>query len=372
MQLWYLSIPVFFMSNIDQSHLAAKLANIKDPVLNRDLTSLGAVGGIEVVGTGVLVSIELGYPAAGVEEGLIQEIRQALSTVSGVQDVKVNIATKIDGHSGQRSPAIQNVKHIIAVASGKGGVGKSTTAVNLALALTVEGASVGLLDADIYGPSQPQMLGVGQQEPKIVNNQFMLPIESHGVKSNSMGYLVTEKTPMVWRGPMVSSAFQQLVNQTQWGELDYLIIDMPPGTGDIQLTLSQSVPASGAVIVTTPQDIALLDAKKGVEMFRKVNVPVLGVVENMATHICSQCGHEEHIFGEGGGERIATQYNCPLLGSLPLNLSIREQADGGKPSVIADPESQVSQIYRSIARRMAAELWQIQQQVVPNIVVADD
>ena len=272
--------------------------------------------------------------------------------------------------------SIPGVKHIIAVASGKGGVGKSTTAVNLALALAAEGARVGILDADIYGPSQPHMLGIGQQRPEIIGEQGqqkMLPIRAYGIQSISMGYLVTEQTPMLWRGPMATGALQQLLMQTAWDNLDYLVVDMPPGTGDIQITLAQKVPVTGAVIVTTPQDIALLDAKKGVEMFRKVNVPVLGVVENMAIHICSNCGHAEHIFGEGGGERIARDYHTQLLGSLPLDLSIRANADGGKPSVVAEPDSAISQRYRDIARKIMVA---VEQQPgaggFPEIEISDD
>jgi ATP-binding protein involved in chromosome partitioning len=273
--------------------------------------------------------------------------------------------------------SIPGVINIIAVASGKGGVGKSTTAVNLALALAAEGARVGILDADIYGPSQPQMLGVGQQRPKIIGEQGqqkMVPIEAHGIQSISMGYLVTEETPMLWRGPMATGALQQLLMQTAWDNLDYLIIDMPPGTGDIQITLAQKVPVTGAVIVTTPQDIALLDAKKGIEMFRKVNVPVLGVVENMAVHICSNCGHAEHIFGEGGGERIARAYQTQLLGSLPLDLSICTQADAGKPSVAADPNSAISHRYREIARKLLVIVAQQQESGgdLPPIEFSDD
>lgn len=273
--------------------------------------------------------------------------------------------------------AIPQVNNIIAVASGKGGVGKSTTAVNLALALAAEGARVGILDADIYGPSQPQMLGVGQRRPEVVGEQGkqqMLPINACGIQSISMGYLVTEDTPMLWRGPMATGALQQLLMQTRWDNLDYLIIDMPPGTGDIQITLAQKVPVTGAVIVTTPQDIALLDAKKGIEMFRKVNVPILGVIENMAIHICSNCGHEEHVFGEGGGERIARDYQTELLGSLPLDLSIRADADRGKPSVAADPESAISQKYRAIARKLVANVQQhnLANQTLPDIEISDD
>ena len=268
-------------------------------------------------------------------------------------------------------PVLSGVKHIIAVASGKGGVGKSTTAVNLALALQVEGARVGILDADIYGPSIPQMLGVGCVRPEIVDQKSVKPIMALGLQSISMGYLVTEKTPMVWRGPMASGALIQLLTTTLWDNLDYLIIDMPPGTGDIQLTLSQKVPVAGAVIVTTPQDIALLDAQKGIEMFRKVNVPVLGVVENMATHICSHCGHEEHVFGVGGGERIAADYQTELLGSLPLSLSIREGVDAGKPSVATDSESEISLIYRNIAKQVMLAI-DGQAVVLPEIIVTDN
>lgn len=273
--------------------------------------------------------------------------------------------------------SIPGVKNIIAVASGKGGVGKSTTAVNLALALAADGARVGILDADIYGPSQPHMLGVGQQRPAITGaagQQKMVPIMAHGIQSISMGYLVTEETPMLWRGPMATGALQQLLMQTAWDNLDYLVIDMPPGTGDIQITLAQKVPVTGAVVVTTPQDIALLDAKKGIEMFRKVNVPVLGVVENMATHICSNCGHEEHVFGEGGGERIARTYQTQLLGSLPLDLSICAQVDAGKPSVAADPESAISQRYRAIARKLVDAVTRLHESNndFPDIEISDD
>lgn len=271
---------------------------------------------------------------------------------------------------------MNDVKHIIAVASGKGGVGKSTTAVNLALALQTLGAKVGLLDADIYGPSQQVMLGVADDvRPEQQGGQFLVPVKAHGLKTMSMGYLVTERTPMVWRGPMAGGALAQMLEQTLWGELDYLIIDMPPGTGDVQLTLSQKASVAGAVIVTTPQDIALLDAQKGIEMFRKVEVPILGVVENMATHICGQCGHHEHIFGEDGGQRIAAEYGVPLLGSLPLSRALREQTDAGTPSVILEPESEVTQIYLQIAEKVAAALAEDGSDAVrqfPNIEITDD
>lgn len=254
---------------------------------------------------------------------------------------------------------LKRVNYIVAVASGKGGVGKSTTAVNLALALVAEGYRAGILDADIYGPSQPLMLGVAEgTRPGVVGNNTLEPVLAHGLKSMSLGYLLAEKAPAVWRGPMASGALQQVLMQTHWGELDCLIVDMPPGTGDIQLTLAQKVPVAGAVIVTTPQDIALQDACKGIEMFRKVNIPVLGVVENMALHTCSECGHTEHIFGEGGGERVARDYGTELLGSLPLDKTIREQTDSGTPTVVAEPEGDVSAIYRRIARQMMAALAQ--------------
>jgi ATP-binding protein involved in chromosome partitioning len=269
---------------------------------------------------------------------------------------------------------VAGVKNIVAVASGKGGVGKSTTAVNIALALAAEGARVGVLDADIYGPSQALMLGVTGQRPEMHSPNKMKPIPAHGLQMISMGNLVTENTPVVWRGPMVSGALQQLLNQTQWDQVDYLIVDLPPGTGDIQLTLAQAVPVSGAVIVTTPQDMALLDARKGIEMFRKVNIPVLGVVENMALHICSNCGHEEAIFGSAGGERLAAQYGVGLLGRLPLQMSICEQTDSGKPPVVAEPDSTVARLYREIAVKAAALLWResLRGTAAPTIAVSDD
>lgn len=271
--------------------------------------------------------------------------------------------------------SIPGVKQIIAVASGKGGVGKSTTSVNLALALFAEGKKVGILDADIYGPSQPQMLGVGLRRPEIVSingQQKMKPIMAHGIQSISMGYLVTEQTPVMWRGPMATGALLQLIQQTAWDDVDVLVIDMPPGTGDIQITLAQKIPVTGAVIVTTPQDIALLDAKKAVEMFRKVNVPILGVIENMSTHICSQCGHEEHIFGDGGGERIARDYQTQLLGALPLDIRIRADVDSGKPTLVAEPDSAISKTYRTIAKNIIQQLDQSAETSFPEIEISDD
>jgi len=250
---------------------------------------------------------------------------------------------------------LPGVKNIVAVASGKGGVGKSTTAANLALALVAEGARVGLLDADIYGPSQPTMMGV-HGRPDSADGQTMEPLVGHGVQLMSIGFLVEDDQAMIWRGPMATQALDQLLRQTRWSDLDYLIIDMPPGTGDIQLTLSQRVPVTGAVIVTTPQDIALLDAKKGLKMFEKVGVPILGIVENMAVHICTNCGHVEHIFGADGGKRMASQYGVDYLGALPLALSIREQADAGRPSVVAEPDGEVAALYKTLARKVAIKI----------------
>jgi ATP-binding protein involved in chromosome partitioning len=304
----------------------------------------------------VKVRVVLGFPAKGIQESLAAEIKARVSAVPGVARVDVDLSWSIVAHSVQKAlKPIDHVKNIIAIASGKGGVGKSTTAVNLALALVAEGARVGILDADIYGPSQPRMLGItGNPESKDGNS--LEPMEGHGLQAMSIGFLIEEETPMIWRGPMVTQALEQLLNETNWADLDYLVIDLPPGTGDTQLTLAQKVPVSGAVIVTTPQDIALLDARKGLKMFQKVEVPVLGIVENMSIHICSKCGHEEFIFGYGGGQHMADQFGIDLLGSLPLDIHIREETDNGKPTVVAQPDSRITAIYREIARRTAAKL----------------
>jgi ATP-binding protein involved in chromosome partitioning len=367
------------MSSVTVAAVEAALASVIDPTLQRNLLELNAIESLTVEGDEVKVHLCLGYPAETIAIDLAAAIDNAVSALEGVNKVSVMIDWEIPASpSANAQHAIPGVRNIIAVASGKGGVGKSTTAVNLALALAKEGGRVGILDADIYGPSQHHMLGVGERRPEVVaganGGQMMRPITAHGIQSITMGYLVTEQTPMVWRGPMVSGALQQLLTQTQWQDLDYLIIDMPPGTGDIQITLAQKVPVTGAVIVTTPQDIALLDAKKGIEMFRKVNVPVLGVIENMAMHICSNCGHTEPIFGMGGGDKIAREYQTELLGSLPLDLSIRETTDSGKPSVVADPDSPIALHYRNIARKLAASLWlhNLSANAGPEILVEDD
>jgi ATP-binding protein involved in chromosome partitioning len=315
-----------------------------------------AIRAVGVDGDRVSVDIQLGYPAAGAIEALSAQVKQTLEADPAIASASVSIGSRIHAHKVQGTLAPQpGVKNVIVVASGKGGVGKSTVSVNLALALAAEGAKVGILDADIYGPSQPRMLGISGK-PQSPDGKTIIPMEAHGLQAMSIGFLVDEETPMIWRGPMVTQAMMQLLNDSRWEQLDYLVIDLPPGTGDIQLTLSQKVPVSGAVIVTTPQDIALLDARKALKMFEKVEVPVLGVVENMATHVCSNCGHEEHIFGEGGGVRMAEQYGVPYLGSLPLDIRIREQADGGTPTVVAMPESDLAARYREIARNAAGRL----------------
>jgi len=362
--------------SISRQQVEQALRGWRDPHLDKDLLLCGAVNDIVIDGERVTIKVTLGYPAASVREQMAAEITAVVKAALPQAQVNVQLGWNVLPHKAQQNlPNMQNVKNIIAVASGKGGVGKSTTAVNLALALLAEGARVGLLDADIYGPSQPLMLGVPEERPAQRGSQMLEPVAAHGLQTMSIGYLLTESTPVVWRGPMVSGALQQLLNQTAWEDLDYLIIDLPPGTGDIQLTLAQKVPVAGSVIVTTPQDIALLDAKKGIEMFRKVDVPVLGVVENMAVHICSNCGHTEHLFGEGGGERIAKDYGVPLLGSLPLALSIREQSDSGNPPVVAEPNGPVAAIYKQIARRAAAQLALRERQqgtVFPTIAIKND
>ncbi|HEY9130429.1 MAG TPA: iron-sulfur cluster carrier protein ApbC [Dyella sp.] len=316
-----------------------------------DLHAVGVDGGR------VSVDIQLGYPAGDTASALVERVKGTLEADPAIESAAVSIGSRIFAHKVQGTLApLPHVKNIIVVASGKGGVGKSTVSVNLALALAAEGARVGVLDADIYGPSQPRMLGIAGGKPESPDGKTIIPLQAHGLQAMSIGFLVEEETPMIWRGPMVTQAMMQLLNDSRWEQLDYLVVDLPPGTGDIQLTLSQKVPVAGAVIVTTPQDIALLDARKALKMFEKVEVPVLGVVENMATHICTQCGHEEHIFGSGGGERMAEQYGVAYLGSLPLDIRIREQADGGTPTVVAMPDSDLAARYRQIARNAAGRL----------------
>jgi len=344
------------MAAASKDQIEARLATYIDPYLEKDLVSTKCVKDIAIDGDTVTVKVVLGFPASGYRDDLAVKLQALVESVDGVGKAIIDVSSKIAAHSAQKGVKhIEGISNIIAVASGKGGVGKSTTAVNLALALSAEGARVGILDADIYGPSQPRMLGV-HGKPESLDGKSLEPMNSYHLQAMSIGFLIDEETPMIWRGPMVTQALQQLLNDTNWKDLDYLVVDLPPGTGDIQLTLAQQVPVSGAVIVTTPQDIALLDARKGLKMFQKVEVPVLGVVENMSIHICSQCGHEEHIFGEGGGMRMSEQNDVDFLGALPLDKRIREETDSGKPTVIAEPDSRISQIYREIARRTAAKL----------------
>ncbi|MDQ0083953.1 MULTISPECIES: iron-sulfur cluster carrier protein ApbC [Variovorax] len=329
------------------------LKAVADPNTGKQFVATRSLKNLQVSEGDVSFDLELGYPAKSQHAAIRKALVAAAKAVPGVENVSVNIVTKVISHAVQRGVQLMpNVKNIIAVASGKGGVGKSTTAANLALALASEGATVGLLDADIYGPSQPMMMGI-EGRPDSADGKTMEPMERHGVQVMSIGFLVDQDQAMIWRGPMATQALEQLLRQTNWKDLDYLIVDMPPGTGDIQLTLSQRVPMTGAVIVTTPQDIALLDAKKGIKMFEKVGVPILGIVENMAVHICSNCGHAEHIFGADGGKKMAAEYQMEYLGALPLDIKIRLQADSGAPTVVSDPEGDVAGIYKAVARRVA-------------------
>jgi ATP-binding protein involved in chromosome partitioning len=343
---------------VTDTALLDALKAVTDPNTGKDFVSTRQLKNLRIEDGDVTFDVELGYPAKSQIAPLRKSLIAAARGVPGVQNVSANLATKIVTHAVQRGvQLLPKVKNIVAVASGKGGVGKSTTAVNLALALAAEGATVGILDADIYGPSQPMMMGI-EGRPESADGKTMEPLENYGVQVMSIGFLVDPSDPMIWRGPMATQALEQLLRQTNWGDLDYLIVDMPPGTGDIQLTLSQRVPLTGAVIVTTPQDIALLDAKKGLKMFEKVGVPILGIVENMAVHVCSNCGHAEHIFGAGGGERMAKEYGVDYLGGLPLTMSIREQADSGRPTVVSDPDGEIAAIYKSVARQMAVKIAQ--------------
>ncbi len=357
---------------ITEQQIQAALKELTDPNTGKDYVTGKEAKNIKIDGDNVSLDILLGYPAKTQIEPIRKQVIAKLKTIPGIGSVTANVSMKIVSHAVQRGvKLIPGVKNIIAVASGKGGVGKSTTAVNLALALAAEGVSVGMLDADIYGPSQPTMLGISGR-PESKDGKRLEPMQGHGIQAMSIGFLIDVETPMVWRGPMVTQALEQLLNETNWRDIDYLVVDLPPGTGDIQLTLAQRVPVTGAVIVTTPQDIALMDARKGLKMFEKVNIPILGVVENMSLHICSKCGHEENIFGSGGGDRMSKDYGIDLLGSLPLDISIREQTDSGKPTVVADPDGRVAEIYRQIARRVAVKIAEKQQDhsaAFPKIVV---
>lgn len=344
------------MTNITEADVENLLKSFIDPNVETDLVSAKSVKKISIENADVKVSVELGYPAKSYLLEIQTAIEKKLQELPGVGNISVEVTVNIDSHAVQQSlKVLPDVKNIIAVASGKGGVGKSTTSVNLALALAAEGANVAILDADIYGPSIPKMLNLSGY-PASEDGKTMLPKMAYGLQTISIGYLIEEDQPMIWRGPMVTNALQQLLNDTKWDNVDYMIVDLPPGTGDIQLTLSQQIPVSGAIIVTTPQDIALIDAQRGLGMFNKVNVPVLGIVENMSMHICSNCGHEEAIFGSGGGVAMAEKNNIDLLGSLPLDINIRKFADSGKPTVVAEPDVRVTEIYKSIARKMAAKL----------------
>lgn len=364
------------MSLVTRAAIEHVLRQYTDPYLEQDPVSAGCVEAIHIDSGKVQVDLCLGYAADLFRGGWAQTLQMGLQGLAGVEAASVRVRSEVRPYKAQAQvQALANVKNIIAVASGKGGVGKSTTAANLALALAREGARVGILDADIYGPSQGVMFGIAEgTRPQVREQKWFVPLQAHGVEVMSMAFLTDDNTPVVWRGPMVSGALMQLINQTAWNDLDYLVIDMPPGTGDIQLTLAQKVPVAGSVIVTTPQDLALLDAKKGVEMFRKVQIPVLGVVENMAVHLCSNCGHAEHLFGEGGGARLAAQYGVELLASLPLAMAIREQADSGRPTAIAEPDSPIALMYQELARRVGARIAveAARAQPVPSITVSDD
>ena len=344
------------MSTVSEAALQAALAGVIDPATGQPLVGPKALRNLRIAGGEVAFDVEIGYPARSRHAEMREALAAAACTVPGVTAARPEIVTRIVSHAVQRGvQLLAGVKNVVAVASGKGGVGKSTTTVNLALALAAEGARVGILDADIYGPSQPMMMGI-EGRPESADGKTMEPLENYGVQVISIGFLIDKDEAMIWRGPMATQALEQLLRQTNWKDLDYLLVDMPPGTGDIQLTLSQRVPMTGAVIVTTPQDIALLDARKGIKMFDKVGVPILGIVENMAVYCCPNCGHTEHIFGADGGKNMAAEYGTDHLGSLPLNMGIRVQADSGMPTVVADPDGEVAGIYKAVARQVALKI----------------
>lgn len=357
---------------LTETELRQTLNDYVDPLIGQGLDAAGAIQDLQLVDGQVRISLVLGFPAAGYSDTLRAALQTLLREAHGIE-AQIEIGWQIQAQvvQGQLQP-LPEIRNIIAVASGKGGVGKSTVAANLALALHAEGAKVGLLDADIYGPSQPRMMGVAKTKPESPDGKLMHPVHAHGLQVSSIGFLVDEESPTIWRGPMVTQALTQLINGTAWKDLDYLVIDLPPGTGDVQLSLAQRIPVSGAVIVTTPQDIALLDARKGLRMFQRVEVPVLGVVENMSFHVCSNCGHQDPVFGSGGGERLADEHEIELLGQLPLDIRIREQADGGAPTVVAEPDSDNARRYREIARKAAARLAYQPTDDFPEIVISDD
>ena len=361
--------------SLSELQVQTALKEVIDPNTGKDLVSSRCTKNIKVSDADVSVDIELGYPAKSQIEIIRALAIDKLKAIPGVGNVSANVTQKIVSHTVQKGvKLVSGVKNIVAVASGKGGVGKSTTAVNLALALAAEGATVGILDADIYGPSQPQMLGISGQ-PESLDGKKMEPMTAYGVQAMSVGFLIDPETPMVWRGPMVTQALTQLLGETNWQDVDYLVVDLPPGTGDIQLTLAQQVPVTGAIIVTTPQDIALLDARKGLKMFEKVGIPILGIVENMSTHICSKCGHEEHIFGSGGAEKMGADYEVEVLGHLPLDINIRMQVDSGRPTMVAEPDGRIAEIYRDIARKVAIKIAEQAKDMTskfPNIVIQNN
>jgi len=359
----------------DSAAINAAIERFFDPNLRQTLAEAKALRATEIVAGQLRVTLELGIPVGDYHDELATALTRHLRDEGIDLPLQLTLESRLNAHAVQRGlTPLPRIKNIVAVASGKGGVGKSTVAVNLALAWAAQGARVGLLDADIYGPSQPIMLGLQGERPTMRDGKLIAPLAAHGVVAMSIGFLIDVEQPMVWRGPMVTSALNQLLSETDWGDLDFLVIDMPPGTGDIQLTLAQRVPVAGVVIVTTPQDIALADARKGLRMFEKVNVPVLGIVENMSVHVCTRCGHAEHVFGEGGGGRMAAQYGVQLLGALPLDARIRAEADGGRPSVVAAADTARSQAYRALARRTAGELARRARDrsaAFPKIVVED-